>query len=49
MNWPDVERRIAGGENARTEFRELLNVFGLVLTEKQIISSAKVDDIDSGR
>ncbi len=21
MDWPDVERRIAGGENARTEFK----------------------------
>ncbi len=31
-----------------SDLQELLNVFGLVLTEKQIIPSANVDDIDFG-
>ena len=31
-----------------SELQELLNAFGLVLTEKQIIPSAAVDDIDFG-
>ena len=31
-----------------SELQELLNVFGLVLTEKQIIPSTNVDDIDFG-
>ena len=44
MEWPDVQRRIAGGEDARTEFK----TFGLVLTERQIIPSATIDDIDFG-
>ena len=31
-----------------SELQELLNVFGLVLTEQQVISSATTDDIDMG-
>ena len=31
-----------------SELQELLNAFGLVLTEKQIIPSATVEDIDFG-
>ncbi len=41
MEWPEVQQRIAGGEDGRT-------AFGLVLTEKQIIPSATVEDIDLG-
>ena len=48
MKWADLQRRIAAGEDSPSELQELLNAFGFVLTEKQVVPSAVVDDIDFG-
>ena len=55
MEWAEVVRRIRAGEDAVTEFkrnagdmRDLLNAFGFVLTEQQIVPTAHLDDIDFG-
>ena len=45
MEWPDVERRVAPSPS---ELQELLNAFGFVLTENQVVPSASADDIDFG-
>lgn len=41
-----IRRGRATVQPSPSEFQELLNAFGLVLTEQQIIPSATVDDID---
>lgn len=41
-----IRRGRATMQPSPSEFQELLNAFGLVLTEQQIIPSATVDDID---
>ena len=52
MKWAGVLSRIEAGEDAATvapspsELQELLNSFGVVLTERQIIPSATVNEID---
>ena len=43
-----IRRGRSTGAPSPSELQELLNTFGLVLTEKQIIPSATVDDIDFG-
>ncbi len=43
-----IRRGRSTGAPSPSELQELLNAFGLVLTEKQIIPSATVDDIDFG-
>ncbi len=43
-----IRRGRSTGAPSPSELQELLNTFGLVLTEKQIIPSASVDDIDFG-
>ena len=48
MKWADLQRRIDTGEDSPSELQELLNAFGFVLTEKQVVPSAVVDDIDFG-
>lgn len=48
MDWTEVERRIGAGGDDRTELQELMNAFGFVLTEKQVVPQASVDDIDFG-
>ena len=48
MKWADLQRRIAAGEDSPSELQELLNAFGFVLTEKQVVPAAVVDDIDFG-
>ena len=48
MKWANVQRRIDAGEDSPSELQELLNAFGVVLTEKQVVPSAGVDDIDLG-
>ena len=48
MKWADVQRRLDTGEDSPSELQELLNAFGFVLTEKQVVPAAVVDDIDFG-
>ena len=43
-----IRRGRSTGAPSASELQELLNAFGLVLTEKQILPSATVDDIDFG-
>ena len=43
-----IRRARATVSPSPSELQELLNVFGLVLTEQQVISSATVNDIDVG-
>ena len=44
MKWADLQRRIAAGEDSPSELQELLNAFGFVLTEKQVVPSALIRD-----
>ena len=44
----DPARQGDGGGRPPSELQELLNAFGFVLTEKQVVPSAVVDDIDFG-
>ena len=46
MEWREVASRIEAGEDRNIEFKR--DTFGFVLTEKQVIPSASIEDIDPG-